>query len=474
MASGTETGNCVRKVVFMNDYKLVAPDIDRLLRFFDRGYLNPSVPSMKLCKAMEPLFSVLHNLAPLKENNEAKALWLIIPRGNIDNYDSFEDMLEYGEIENRAEYEALWLEDYPEPVSWYKLVLVEGRGKDGLLQHRAVSLGNKIIINAMLDRDEWKDESHSTNAEDAAIELCSLIMQAAEESMCKVRNGTYNDLVKLSLPYQFRTGVIQRSVVWEREPEWKEHALEGLTQAKISAFEFFLRTGANDVNRIGRLKRMTANDFFRACALGYEACGYEKTELPPADQYFIHADGRDEGLSGRGYGLNAGPGIDFDDPNAWDQWYFHREQHGGHPWEVCRGGNSTHLSLYVCHDQHDLDYLYRTNKITEDEYKKRSESAGYYYSIAGKNRAAEAVNFYVALSQAGLPVVLSDAEEIMARFEGSGYIGIVPHDVATRYCESMFPEKYGRVIDFIHVYQDELDIFGDVIEWLPEEEARIE
>lgn len=107
MASGTETGNCVRKVDFMNDYKLVAPDIDRLLRFFDRGYLNPSVPSMKLCKAMEPLFSELHNLAPLKENNEAKALWLIIPRGNIDNYDSFEDMLEYGEIENRAEYEAL-------------------------------------------------------------------------------------------------------------------------------------------------------------------------------------------------------------------------------------------------------------------------------------------------------------------------------------------------------------------------------
>ena len=283
-----------------------------------------------------------------------------------------------------------------------------------------------------------------------------------------------NDLVKLSLPYQFRTGVIQRSVVWEREPEWKEHALEGLTQAKISAFEFFLRTGANDVNRIGRLKRMTANDFFRACALGYEACSYEKTDIMPADQYYLHADGRDEGLSGRGYGLNAGPGINFDDPNAWDQWYFHREQHGGHPWEVCRGGNSTHLSLYVCHDQHDLDYLYRTNEITEDEYKKRSESAGYYYSIAGKYRSAEAVSFYVALSQAGLPVVLSDAKEIMARFEGSGYIGIVPHDVATRYCESMFPEKYGRVIDFIHVYQDELDIFGDVIEWLPEEDARIE
>ena len=128
----------------------------------------------------------------------------------------------------------------------------------------------------------------------------------------------------------------------------------------------------------------------------------------------------------------------------------------------------------MCHDQYDLDYLYRAVKISETEYKKKSERAGYYYSIAGKYRAAEAVNFYVALSQAGLPVVLSDAEEILARFEGSGYIGIVPHDVTPRYCESMFSEKYGRVIDFIHVYQEELDTFGDAIEWLPEEEARID
>ena len=40
----------------MKDYKLVAPAIDRLLRFFDRGYLNPSVPSEKLYEAMEPFF----------------------------------------------------------------------------------------------------------------------------------------------------------------------------------------------------------------------------------------------------------------------------------------------------------------------------------------------------------------------------------------------------------------------------------
>lgn len=52
------------------------------------------------------------------------------------------------------------------------------------------------------------------------------------------------------------------------------------------------------------------------------------TELPLVDQYFAHADGRDEGLSGRGHGLNAGPGIDFNDAEAWDRWYFHTRGEG--------------------------------------------------------------------------------------------------------------------------------------------------
>ena len=163
----------------------------------------------------------------------------------------------------------------------------------------------------------------------------------------------------------------------------------------------------------------------------------------------------------------------YDDPAAWDEWYFHREQHGGHPWEVCRGGNSTHVDLYVMHDRRDLDFKYRAGEISEDEYQERIRSSGYFFLIGGKYRAAEVVRFYTALSAAGLPVLLSDAEDIMTRFDGTGYIGIVPHSVPTRYCEELFPEKYGDIIDFMHVYREEMEKFGDVIEWLPEEEARL-
>ena len=37
----------------------------------------------------------------------------------------------------------------------------------------------------------------------------------------------------------------------------------------------------------------------------------------------------------------------------------------------------------------------------------------------------------------------------------------------------MFPEKYGRVIDFMHVYDEDLAEYGDAIEWLPMEEAEL-
>lgn len=71
------------------------------------------------------------------------------------------------------------------------------------------------------------------------------------------------------------------------------------------------------------------------------------------------------------------------------------------------------------------------------------------------------------------PVVLEDAEEILARFDGTDYVGIVPHSVIPKYCEGMFPAKYGRVIDFMHVYDEEIEQYGSQIEWLPLEEAKL-
>ena len=263
--------------------------------------------------------------------------------------------------------------------------------------------------------------------------------------------------------------MIRRAALWDKNPETKKWALDGLPLEKIEELRNLLPE--NDVTQIGRLPYMTANDFYNACSIGYKACGYKDEGLSPVDQYYKHADGRDEGLSSRGHGVSSGPGIDPDSPDAWDSWFFDRNRFGGHPWEVCRGGSFSHLSLYVMHDRGELEWKMQSEKLSQK--KAEGHPAGYYYNVAGIHRIFEAVNFYTALRVAELPVILSGGKEIMARLDGTDYVGIVSHYSTWRDCEEIIPETYGPIIDFMTVYKEDMEIYGDQIEWIPEEPAHL-
>ena len=442
--------------------KMVAPAIDRLLCYFDRAQMNPSVPPARINEAIAPLFSMLSRLKPLESNEEAKQLWIRIPRGTIDDYDSYEDLLEWGEVKTRTEYEQRWHSEYPDDYCWYSLVVVETLDRNENVCFRAISLGNNTIVSADMRPNRQPDTLVS---DDAAIQLCELIIPAIQESLRMLQEGSYNNLLESSLPYQFRFGVVRRSVMNMYDPEMAAYVRADVHPATLEQFRSYLSDSKNDESKISRINHMTASDFFHACSLGYHACGFNVDGLPEAEQYLKFGDGRDEGLTGRGHGLNAGPGIDCTDPDAWEQWYFHREQRGGHPWEVVAGGNSTHVDLFIYHDRRELEWKLRLGQITPQEM--AAHPSGYYFIVAGKHRAAEAIRFYVALKDAGLPVVLRDAAEILARIDATDYIGIVPHHIIPKYCENMFPAEYGHVIDFMHVYDEDIERYGDKIQWLP-------
>lgn len=460
---------------------LTALNMDRLIDVFDYGgYLNPSYPSENIQKAIAPLFETLKDLAPAKINNEAKSIWLKIPRGDVPEFDSFEQLKEYGEVETYdeyireyEEYVKEWKEEYPDEYSWYELVISEEYKKDGSLWYRSVMVGNTLIVNAAYDMKQNDDFSFPVYKEEYVEELCRLANEAAKESMDRLRNGTYNKDVEDHLPYWFKTGVVKRCDIVEEYDE--PDMLEEIDADVLKRFKELLKAGENDIQKIERMDSMTANDFFKACSIGYHACGYDKIfdddgkERPLSEQYIRIGDGRDEGLTGTGFGLNEGEGIDFDDPKAWDEWYFNRKQSGGHPWEVVAGGNSTHIDLYVCHDKTRLRWKVRLGELSQEEYDKARK--GYYFSLAGLHRGNEVVTFYIALHEAGYPVVIDDADELLARFEKTDYVGIVPRHMMTRYNSSLIPEKYGHVVDFMHVYDEDLRLYGDKIEWLPEDEA---
>ena len=100
-----------------------------------------------------------------------------------------------------------------------------------------------------------------------------------------LKDGKYNELVQMQLPYKHRVGVIKRSEIWAVDPEKKKEAFGGLSEEDVNKFKALIASGIND-----------------------------------------------EDID-----------IDFDDPKAWDDWYFGRTHRGsGHPWE------SISRSLSVC------------------------------------------------------------------------------------------------------------------------------
>lgn len=205
----------------------------------------------------------------------------------------------------------------------------------------------------------------------------------------------------------------------ERKEDARNSFFKNISPADVAEFVKCASEQDSDRRRLtNHLKEMTANDFFSFCALGYKENNYEGCELSPREQYYKHADGRDDGLGE----------IDGDSPEAFHEWYNDRNHHGGHPWEVCRGGNSTHVSLYV-HEDED----------------------GYTLTVAGDawTRTIESVKFYLALHRAGLPVYMMEAAALADRLTEKEKIGIVPEGVMPACCHSYFPNEH--IIDFMNL-----------------------
>ena len=95
-------------------------------------------------------------------------------------------------------------------------------------------------------------------------EFTEWLVDAVKLTIEAVRNGTYNESVARLLPYKHRTGVITRAGLWKLYPEEKESFFEALTQEDVDEF---LATGTEDCTGLPELKEMTANDFYRFCAL---------------------------------------------------------------------------------------------------------------------------------------------------------------------------------------------------------------
>lgn len=378
---------------------------------------------------IDKVFELLHLIAPCG-NDERRDIWLKAERGTVEDYDDYEYLKEEEIVDSYDAFLRMWQEDYPDEMNWFHLVTLE---RD---DYRAIFLGRELIYQS---RVYEKHDVYEYELKELFVWMESAVKNCVEG----LQNETYNSDVKNNLAFRQRTGTISRKDYWELFPDIKESYLADISEEEIQLFVRNIEE-QKDGEPVGSyLTDMTAGKFYEYCAIGYKANQYEHLEgLTAKEQYYKKADGRDEGLSE----------LNIDSAEEFEAWYNDKHRGGGHPWEVCRGGNSTHIDLYVNHNER-----------------------GFFLSVRGKawTRSIEAIKFYNALRAEGVAVYLHDAKGITDRLLGRDRLGIVPEHVIPSYCEAWFPGI--EILDFMNLpyEQDEYELMLPKITWLEEQEQKL-
>jgi hypothetical protein len=404
---------------------LLSPEIDLLIEASSRWRSTESTCA-EILERVRKCYHLLEKIEPRRDGNDSVwSLWVRTERGRLEDFGDYEEFREAGEVESPEEFEELWKAEYPEQIQWRRFSVVRYR------ERLFFGLG-KLHFNVDLESGRFS-EIDVTQDEPGKLVSWLMTATAAEARRFLEEPQTYNDEIARDLPLGKRFGRIRRRKLWEASPEFHRHD-EELGQDKLEHFGRIVRA----MDDTGTVPTMTLAGFLEACRICYLANDYEriKPEMTPRQMYRAMADNRDDGLLE----------VSSDDPEAFSRWYRER-QLGGHPWEICRGGNRTHISLYAM----PLD-------------------DGWQFRLAGFSdaRAVETARMSVALAERGLPVVLDRREEMLRMLTGEDFVGIVPDDLSLGYNHGDFPAE-DRIHSFLHLYMIEevCDPLPEGIFWYP-------
>jgi hypothetical protein len=232
----------------------------------------------------------------------------------------------------------------------------------------------------------------------------------------------YRETLK-NFPLDMRYGIMPKGVVWKYYPEWYRVDID-LGKMKTAQFVKHVRTGGFRSDYAGHHREMSLALYTRYCKVAYTAnlrrfSGAIEKGMSGLEMYQRLADGRHEGLVE----------LPLESADAFRQWY-HSGRGGGHPWEVYRGGNTTHVDLGV----------------TE-----KADGWSVFLRGSSTSRMAETIRIALALVKEGLPVEIHDAEELQTRLLGMDNLGIIPKFIINHRASQNF-EKADRVYDCAHLH----------------------
>lgn len=101
------------------------------------------------------------------------------------------------------------------------------------------------------------------------------------------------------------------------------------------------------------------------------------------------------------------------------------------------------------------------------------DEKGYFLYLAGDawTRTIETVKFHLALTRAGIPVYLDEAQVLTARLAETKIIRIVPEGVFPAYCGHWFPREH--IIDFMNLPEEDREKFVPFCTWYEEDQVSL-
>lgn len=381
-------------------------------------------------------------------DDDRKEFWIRAERGTIEEFrEHYDPDADEEELQEAYGYE------YPDEVCWYHFTSVHHnfRGEP----FYGVFLNGSYILSA----GDCNEKGWPVNA----VDFINWLSEKAEEVAEKCRKGTYNKEVNDLLLDKYKYGRISRKDYWDIYPERRKEYRECFEEKEIERFLELVRQQTEDPQAVVRKPQITARDFYEACAVCYRANELKPRECfwfkeseserqrygtpTPKELYYTYADGRDNGM------MN----VPMDDPEAFEEWLEDKgpyyEFNGSHPWEIVPAGSlAFSIHLFVHRDR---------------------DREGFCFSLSGSqfSTSVETIRMYLALNDAGIPVILNDAKILAARFTETDRIGILPLEKYSFYGATIDGENLRDLVNLSD--GDHPDLVARKAVWSPRPELHL-
>lgn len=282
-------------------------------------------------------------------------------------------------------------------------------------------------------KDIWFDRKTAFAAVDDVLAWLDEVARDPVKANCRMAK---------EFPLDERMGIVPRFVAERYIPDFYSIGKE-LGKTKSEQFVKIFESGYFWRKENAQVEDMTANKFFEYCRIAYLASEEKDDHLDRSlsgrEMYDRYSDGR--------YGALLD--IDPDSTEEFMKWLDGKvpcDRHGGdHPWEIKRGGNTTHIDLYV-HRAREYDWY-----VNDEDRKKAESSTKVIVGLRGHHigRIVETVKMFLALRKVDLPIWLDDAESVRNRILALDNIGIIPDSDSLHRGWQEYPSDF-KIADVMH------------------------